>query len=119
MDQRDFGRRFPEKMKRIREYLDGDGVKMDISRIAIEAVEENFRQEGYVDEVLDPWKQVKRRQPDSPWYGHSGQTGRFSSERTQAKILHGDYSYLSNAFEYVPAVRGVTHIRVCNISWKG
>ena len=90
MDIRDFAKRFPRRMDAVRDYLEGEGVKMDIGRIAIEHTEENFRLEGYVDEVLNPWREVKRRDPSSPWYGHSGQTGHPSSERTRAKILHGE-----------------------------
>lgn len=97
MDIRDFAKRFPDRMDAVRDYLEGEGVKMDIGRIAIEHTEENFRLEGYVDEVLNPWREVKRRDPSSPWYGHSGQTGRRSSERTRAKILHGETRELSRA----------------------
>lgn len=76
MDIRDFAKRFPDRMDAVRDYLEGEGVKMDIGRIAIEHTEENFRLEGYVDEVLNPWREVKRSYP--------------SSERTRAKILHGE-----------------------------
>ncbi len=69
MDIRDFAKRFPRRMDAVRDYLEGEGVKMDIGRIAIEHTEENFRLEGYVDEVLNPWREVKRRDPSSPWYG--------------------------------------------------
>ena len=54
MDIRDFAKRFPGRMDAVRDYLEGEGVKMDIGRIAIEHTEEDFRLEGYVDEVLNP-----------------------------------------------------------------
>ena len=90
MDISEFAKLFPEKMKEVTHYLEGDGVKTDIGRVALEHVERNFEQEGYVDEALNPWKEVERRKPDSPWYGHSGQLGKRSDERKEAPILHGE-----------------------------
>lgn len=46
MDIRDFAKRFPGRMDAVRDYLEGEGVKMDIGRIAIEHTEENFRLEA-------------------------------------------------------------------------
>ena len=54
MDIRDFAKRFPDRMDAVRDYLEGEGVKMDVGRIAIEHTDESFRLEGYVDEVLNP-----------------------------------------------------------------
>lgn len=45
MDIRDFAKRFPDRMDAVRDYLEGEGVKVDIGRIAIEHTEENFRLE--------------------------------------------------------------------------
>jgi len=90
MDIEEFSEKFGDKMAEMKAYLEGGDVRELMAGLAIEHTEENFRLEGYVDEVLNPWREVKRRDPSSPWYGHSGQTGRPSSERTRAKILHGE-----------------------------
>lgn len=97
MDIKDFARLFPLKMQEVRNYVEGDGLKTDIGRVALEHIEGNFEKGGFVDEVLNPWKEVERRKPSSPWYGHSGQTGKFSPERTEAPILHGETRELSRA----------------------
>lgn len=48
-------------------------VQRDIPRvIGVEAKEhfvDSFRQGGFVNRGLQPWPDVKRRDPDSPWYG--------------------------------------------------
>lgn len=36
---------------------------------AVRHFKENFRQEGFVNNGLQKWKDVKRRDPASPWYG--------------------------------------------------
>jgi phage gpG-like protein len=107
MNISEFAKLFPEKMREVTHYLEGDGVKSDIGRVALEHVERNFEQEGYVDEALNPWKEVERRKPDSPWYGHSGQLGKPSSERKEAPILHGETRELSRATRMVLTPEGV------------
>lgn len=48
-------------------------VQRDIPRIVgVEAKEhfiDNFRKGGFVNHGLQPWQDVKRRDPDSEWYG--------------------------------------------------
>ena len=104
MTIKEFARLFPEKMKEVTGYLNGEGVKTDMGRVALDHIEQNFAQEGYVDEALNPWQEVARRKPDSPWYGHSGQLGKPSGERTQAPILQGETRELSRAtrMEFLP-----------------
>lgn len=104
MTIKEFARLFPEKMKEVTGYLNGEGVKTDMGRVALDHIEQNFAQEGYVDEALNPWQEVVRRKPDSPWYGHSGQLGKPSGERTQAPILQGETRELSRAtrMEFLP-----------------
>ena len=43
---------------------------------------------------------MKRREPTSPWYGHSGQTGKFSNARTSSKILSGETKELQNSITF-------------------
>jgi phage gpG-like protein len=40
---------------------------------------ESFPNQGFTDESLEPWADVKRRNPNSPWYGKGA--------RATAKIL--------------------------------
>ena len=97
MDITQFAKMFPQKMAEVRKYVEGEGVKIDMGRIALDHFDENFEKGGFVDSVLNPWKEVARRKPDSPWFGHSGQTGKRSPERMNAPILHGETRELRRA----------------------
>ena len=100
MDIKDFARKFPEKMQKIKEFTNGDAIKDIIGIEAVNHYKESFQNEGFTDETLNPWKDVQRRNPSSRWYGHSGQTGKFSQARTTAKILSGETRELQNAITY-------------------
>lgn len=39
------------------------------ARIALTHFQESFRNQGFTDKALVKWKDVKRRDPNSPWYG--------------------------------------------------
>lgn len=78
-----------------------------MAETAIDHFRGSFAGEGFTDAKLNPWQDVKRRDPDSPWYGHSGQTGRFSEARTTAKILTGETGHLRASFKYLPTAKGV------------
>jgi phage gpG-like protein len=71
----------------------------------------NYFRETF-DEETSPkgtrWQDVQRRNPASKWYGHSGQTGRFSQSRTTAKILDGETGELRNAIAFRPEPGKVT-----------
>ena len=97
MDITEFAKMFPQKMAEVRKYVEGEGVKIDMGRIALDHFDENFEKGDFVDSVLNPWKEVERRKPDSPWFGHSGQTGKRSPERMNAPILHGETRELRRA----------------------
>ncbi|MBR8713030.1 phage virion morphogenesis protein [Porphyromonas levii] len=107
MDISKFSEQFSEKMREVQAYIDGDEVRELMAGIAIEHFRESFRNEGFADEQLNPWAEVERRKPESSWYGHSGQTGRFSLARTTAKILSGETGHLSNAFSYARTKEGI------------
>lgn len=107
MDIKDFARKFPEKMQKIREFTNGDAIKDIIGVEAVNHYKESFQNEGFTDETLNPWKDVQRRNPSSRWYGHSGQTGKFSQARTTAKILSGETRELQNAITYRHIAGGV------------
>lgn len=107
MDIKQFLDRFPEKLKQLQEFVHSTQIK-DIAGVeAVKHFKSNFDNEGFTDEHLDPWKDVKRRDPNSSWYGHSGQTGKFSKERTTAPILTGETRELRNAIRYKYLPNGV------------
>lgn len=84
------------KRREIIDYARNDAPDV----IGIEAV--NQFKENFDNESFDgaKWAEVERRNPGSPWYGHSGQTGKFSRPRTTAKILSGETGALRNAISY-------------------
>ena len=77
--------------------------------IGVEAV--NFFRESFEKESFEgnPWKEVERRKPDSPWYGFSaGAKKSFSQTRTMAKILSGETGELKEAITYRKTPGAVT-----------
>ena len=107
MTSEELKERLRGKMKAMTDYLAGSRVRDLIGAIAVEHFRQSFADEGFTDTKLNPWKEVKRRDPDSPWYGHSGQTGKFSEARTKTPILSGETGHLRAAFKYVPTAKGV------------
>lgn len=92
---------------------------------AVRHYNESFVNEGATDESLVKWKDVKRRNPDSPWYGFSAgaksprpganpeskaKATNFSPTRTTDKILTGESNELKNATDYIVAPGKVTVI---------
>jgi phage gpG-like protein len=104
MTVEEFEARFKRQMDKIRTYARDKAPEA----IGVEAV--NLFKEAFDKEAFDgkKWEDVERRNSDSLWYGHSGQTGRFSEARTTARILTGETGDLRNAIR--PAIRpgGVT-----------
>ncbi|HHT23159.1 MAG TPA: virion morphogenesis protein [Bacteroidales bacterium] len=101
MDLSQFAKQFPQKMKELNDYVTGKEIKDMLGVEAINHFKQSFLDEGFTDEKLEKWSEVERRKPETPWYGHSGQTGKFSQARTTAKILSGETRELANAFSYV------------------
>jgi len=107
MDINELARRFPEKIKELENFVKGEDIK-DLAGVeAVKHYKESFANEGFTDENLQKWPDVKRRDPNSPWYGHSGQTGKFSQTRTLAKILNGETGELKEATTYSKTATGV------------
>lgn len=106
MDISEFAQKFPEKMQQVKEFVEKDARDV-MGTEAIEHFRESFTNEGFTDENLEKWPEVERRKTDSDWYGHSGQTGKFSAARTTAKILTGETNELQNAFSYKHTETGV------------
>lgn len=107
MDIKDFAKRFPQKMDRIKEFVNSPKILDILGVEAVNHYKQSFQDEGFTDQVLNPWKDVKRRDPNSAWFGHSGQTGKFSAARTTAKILTGETRELQNAITYRRIENGV------------
>ena len=82
-----------QKMEAIRAYVK-DNAPSVIGQEAINDFKDNFANESFNGKK---WQEVKRRDPNSPWYGHSGQTRKFSKSRTEAKILEGETKELQNS----------------------
>jgi len=100
MNIKDFSLQFADKMDEIKEFVQSDDIKDILGTEAVNHYKESFQNEGFTDETLNPWKDVERRDSDSPWYGHSGQTGKFSNARTSAKILSGETRELQNSITF-------------------
>lgn len=68
---------------------------------AVDHYKENFVKEGFTDKTTTKWKDVKRRDPESPWYGFSPEGAKhFSPTRAADKILTGDTAELQNSITY-------------------
>ena len=82
-----------KKLSELRGYIQEDAPIV----IGVEATNE-FK-ENFDKQTFDgkKWQDVKRRDPNSPWYGHSGQTGKKSESRKTAKILDGETGELKGA----------------------
>lgn len=106
MDISEFAKLFPQKMAEIKQFVEGEDIKHIMGVEAVNYYKESFVNEGFTDETLEPWKEVKRRETDSPWYGHSGQTGKYSAARTTAKILTGETSELRESITYETTEKG-------------
>lgn len=107
MDIQELAKRFPEKIKELEDFVKGDHLK-DIAGVeAVKHFKESFANEGFTDDNLQKWPEVERRKSESSWYGHSGQTGKFSQTRTLAKILTGETGELKEATTYAKTATGV------------
>lgn len=107
MDINDFNKKFSEQMKQVQEFVQSDSIKDILGVEAVNHYKQSFANEGFTNDKLEKWKDVERRDPESPWYGHSGQTGKFSQSRTMSKILSGETKELQNSISYVRIDNGV------------
>lgn len=107
MDINEFAQQFPERMRKLEEFTTGKDLKDILGVEAVEHFKLSFENEGFNGESLKPWAEVERRKSDSPWYGHSGQTGKMSPARTTAKILSGETGELKAAIQFAHTETGV------------
>jgi phage gpG-like protein len=94
-----FKQRLISNQKEIEDYIKNIAPEI-AGNEAVAHFRENFGKEGFVDGGLHPWPEVKRRDPDSPWYGYSPVTkSRFSPTRASDRILH-DTGELMDSIDY-------------------
>lgn len=96
-----------DRLANVREFVEGEDIKDILGTEAVNHYRDSFKNEGFTDETVEKWADVKRRDPDSKWYGHSGQTGKFSQARTMAKILSGETGELEGSTSYTKTASGV------------
>lgn len=100
--------RIREKISEINRYKEQDLPDV-VGTEAVNHYRESFRKEGFTDQTLQPWKEVKRRDPTSHWYGFDPDSKkRFSPTRAADKILTGDSKELQNSITYVKRPGRVT-----------
>lgn len=107
MDLQEFARIYPEKMKKLRDWIESDAPKKIMGDEAEVHYSMSFYRGGFTDKTLEKWQDVKRRDKDSPWYGHSGQSGKFSLARTSANILKGEKGLLAQSIARTYTEKGV------------
>lgn len=107
MNINDFTTKLKQQMHEIEKFAQGANIKDIVGIEAVNHFKNSFKNEGFTDEILNPWKDVKRRDENSKWFGHSGQTSKFSKARTKAKILKGETDELKEAITFKYIERGV------------
>jgi len=100
MNINDFTRQFSQKIEELNRFI-REKVPDIVGAEAAAHYKKSFADEGFTDKTLEKWKDVKRRDPESPWYGFvSNKKGkRFSQARTTARILTSS-NELGNAITY-------------------
>lgn len=105
MDLNRFEKELKQKMEDVKRFAAAD-LPLIIGVEAVNHFKESFEKEGFVDDTsLEKWQNVKRRDPQSPWFGFapgssSNKKNNFSTVRTMAKILTGETGELANAITY-------------------
>jgi phage gpG-like protein len=128
MTPEELRQRLESKIGEIQHYA-GRVLPQAIAAEAVDSFKENFETESFDGKA---WPDVKRRDPNSPWYGfeygntgtytppHTG-TGRpqsrqrknFNQDRTIAKILHGQNKELKDAIRALEPIEP-GHIVISN-----
>ena len=100
MDIKDLSARIAAKIAEIKQFRDRDLPDI-VGTEAVNHYKENFANEGFTDQTNEKWQDVKRRDPNSPWYGFSYKAKKnFSESRTTDKILTGETKELQNSIDY-------------------
>lgn len=115
-------------------------IAREVGSEAVRHFKENFQKEGFVDGSVHKWKDVKRRDPSSPWYGfeYRGETRKtnpvkygkrgkklkkqkklnFSKAATTRKILTGASGELGRSLQYKVNPSATGHVSVSITSDK-
>ena len=93
------------QMKDLKNFVEGDDIKDIMGREAERHFKESFVNEGFTDKTVEKWDDVKRRDPNSPWYGR-GKINKFEGVRTTANILTNTET-LKDSIKYEITANGV------------
>jgi len=109
----DFSKIFA-KLNRLESYLENEAPVI-IGTEAVKHFQDSFENQGFTDENLQKWDEVKRRDPSSSWYGFkygastarsgkarrkSGSMTNYSPAATQRPILSGETQELMNSIRF-------------------
>jgi phage gpG-like protein len=98
IDINEFNGQFQERMDKLIKFANySDEIKGIMGIEAEKHFKESFQNQGFTDQNLEPWADVKRRDPNSPWYG--------KGTRATAKILV-DSNSLYNAIHHEATEKG-------------
>lgn len=87
------------KIAKIKTYL-GRSIFEVIGTESVKHFRESFRNQGFTDNNLSKWPDVKRRDPNSSWYGFKyGNKRNFSDAATRRPIL-SDTKELEESINY-------------------
>lgn len=102
------------KIRRLDDYLQNE-APIIIGTEAVNHFKESFENQGFTDQTLEKWQEVKRREPSSSWYGFkygskttrpgktqrgSGGTTNYSPAATIRPILSGETQELMNSIRF-------------------
>lgn len=128
MDKKALEKELERRMAQINRWVEHD-LPRQVGVMAVNHFKRNFELEGFQNGSLSKWKEVKRRDPSSPWYGflYKGENRKkvpykltkkgkrikgqrklnFSQAATQWKILHNSGD-LADSLRYEPGPACVT-----------
>ena len=128
MDKKALEKMLERRMAQINHWIERD-LPRQVGVMAVNHFKRNFQLEGFLNGSLSKWKEVKRRDPSSPWYGflYKGENRKkvpykltkkgkrsksqrklnFSQAATQWNILHNS-GELQDSLRYEPGPACVT-----------
>lgn len=97
------------KLNRLKKYIDKD-VPVIVGVEAVNHFKESFEKQGFEDEGIEKWEDVKRRDPSSGWYGFmwkgekqvkGGRKANRSEAAKSRPILSGETQELRNSIDWI------------------
>lgn len=107
-----------KKIQQLKTWVNSD-LKRIVGKQAVDFFRESFQNEGFINSGQKKWKDVKRRDPNSRWFGFEYKGERrgkdrkskrklnFSLAATTRKILTGASGELGESIEYSDTSTGV------------